>query len=378
MFTNKRFVQSVPGLCAGLLMAVSGAAGADDTTAANFSEYFNLADHYSSVSFDVGPLATVQSPNSDRYRDLTVATHQGKVRVGLLDDYDSATRPQPGDRRQAKLQVAKRLLDEEELYLGLLAFQWGEPFYTEEWMLDPDPDAVRKEPALQYFQPLGYASAIAYSVATTPVFKDYFCTDNASCWDPKYRQVMRFGVSPTGAAAKKWKRNKDEFAVREAIETYIAKDLQPLLAWSKSLSPEVVLVDRVLLTEYDFSLGGFPFDLAMPQHSAGGRLGNDVGYFYHQRPGAAVKIPGEGLTTERVVLKMSPGDAEKLVNDLKEERGNDLLYFTLQARLYNMAWAEPSLRQSRYFMLYELQSPDVVFYRDLALTKPLGTVTLTP
>tara|TARA_R110002110_G_scaffold415765_3_gene655338 strand:+ start:106540 stop:107619 length:1080 start_codon:yes stop_codon:yes gene_type:complete len=359
-------------------VAVPGAISADDTTAAKFSEYFELADHYADVSFDVGPLATIKSPDSERYRDLTVATHQGKLRVGLLDDYDSATRPQPGDRRQAKIQVAKRLLDEEELYLGLLAFQWGEPFYTKEWMLDPDPNAVKQQPALQYFQPLGYASAIAYSVATTPVFKDYFCTDKPSCWDPQYRQVMRFGVSPTGAAAKKWQRNKDEFAVRDAIEKYIATDLQPLLAWSRALSPEIVLVDRVLITEYDFAQGGFAFDIAMPQHSAGGRIGNDVGYFYHERPGAAVQIPNKGLTSERVVLKMAPGDAETLVNDLKEERGNDLLYFTLQARLYNMAWAEPSLQQSRYFMLYELQSPEVVFYRDLALKKPLGSVSLTP
>ncbi len=73
------------------LLLMQGTAWADDAAAGLPKNYFNLASQYDSLSFSLGPLQTFESPDPKRYRDLTVAMHDGKVRLGELHKYSAAS-----------------------------------------------------------------------------------------------------------------------------------------------------------------------------------------------------------------------------------------------------------------------------------------------
>lgn len=360
-----------------LLPVLPFAAPADDAAAGLPAQYFELAGLYDALSFSPGPLQTFESPDAERYRDLTVAMHAGKVRLGLLDEYDTTYGTQPNERRQAKINVHKRLVAEREVYLGLLALQYGADYFTDDNLLQDDPDAgSRRYVTVQSFSPRGYVGALAYNLYREPFFKVAFCTDKPACWEPAYRSLQQMGVRAQTSLAGRWGGGRDEFAARAAVETFIEQDLQPLLDWSAALPTEVAIVDRVLLTEYDFGRSGFVFDIVIPQ--GGGVRATELGYAYYESDDAAVKVLAPGAFSTKALLPMAAGAAEALIEELKATPGNDLLYFVVNGRINNVAMNETRYRSNKFSLLYELTSPEIAFYKDSALTEPLGTVTLQP
>ncbi len=361
---------------AGVLL-MHGTAWADDAAANKPTQYFNLPNLYDTLSFSLEPLQTFESPDPERYRDLTVALHDGKVRLGLLNDYDVKNRNQPPARSQAKVNVLRRLVAEREVYLGLLALQYGDDYFTPENLLQDDPSSRSNQyMTIGSFSPRGYVGALAYNVFQQPYFKAAFCREDPSCWNPDYRGLQRMGLGPMGNMVGRWGGGQDEFAGRSAVEAFIAKDLQPLLSWSRSLSTEVALVGQVQLTEYDFARGGFPLQVALPREGSF-RLVNDIGYAYYESADAKFNlVRGPGRRISAAMLPLAAGLAEALIEELKAAPGNDILFFAVQGRITNVAMNEPDMRSDRFSLLYELVSADIVFYKDVALTQPLGTATL--
>lgn len=361
---------------AGVLL-MHGTAQADDAAANLPTQYFYLPNLYDTLSFSLEPLQTFESPDPERYRDLSVALHDGKVRLGLISDYDIANRDQPDARVQAKLNVRRRLIAEREVYLGLLALQYGADYFTPENLLQDDPGSrSNRYMTIGSFAPRGYVGALANNVFQQPYFKAAFCREAPSCWNPEYRVLQRMGVGPMGSMAGRWGGGQDEFAGRSAVEEFIAKDLQPLLSWSKSLPTEVSLVGQTRLTEYDFARGGFPLHVALPKEGSF-RSANDIGYAYYEPADAKIKVVGSrGGRVTAALLPLAAGPAEALIEELKAAPGIDNLFFAVQGRIVNVALNEPDFGSGRFSLLYELVSADIVFYKDLALTQPLGTATL--
>lgn len=344
-----------------------------DAKAAAFSEYFELHKYYDSVSFDVGPILTFKSPNPARMRDLHVAAHDGRVRVGELDDYGSTYSRERGDAKQAKLQIAKRLSAELETYLALLAVRYGKPFFSAENLLYRDPS---KRPPYKRFGgmvPVGYMTSLAGNLLHEEPFKAYFCS-RPGCGETSSRTLFSFGDRSQLAGAKKWGGATDEFAAMDAIESFIAKDRDTLFKWSESLPLEIAAVGRVNLTEYDFARKGFPLQFAIPHFSA--LRTNGPAFEYWEREASEFKVINQSIT--HGLLSMSAADAERLLKEQTDSFRSPAVYYVVSGKFYGTYTTEPALQnRNRLIPLFDLTSPDATFYQDAALTKPIGTVRMS-
>ncbi|GAB5451218.1 MAG: hypothetical protein Hals2KO_15460 [Halioglobus sp.] len=360
-------------LIAAIAFIYSVQARAQDAKAAASSEYFELHNYYDSVSFDVGPVLIFESPDQSRMRDLHVPAHEGRVRVGELNDYGTTYVSGRGDTRQAKLQIAKRLSAELETYLALLAVRYGEEFFSAENLMYRDPSQRPPYKRFGGMVPLGFMTSLAGNLLHEPYFKEYFCS-RPGCGETRSRTLFRFGDRSQLAGAKKWGGATDEFSAMEAIETFIAKDRDKLFAWSKSLPLEIAAVGRVLLTEYDFARKGFPLQFTIPRFAA--LRTNGPAFEYWERDSSKFKVIEQSTT--HALLAMNPSDAEKLLKEQNDKFRSPAVYFVVSGKVYGTYTTEPALRnRNRLIPLYELTDPDAVFYRDAALTQRIGTARMS-
>ena len=345
-----------------------------DAEATLSSSYFELADLYPALSFSVGPILEVKSPDPARYRNLNVASYNNKVRLGLLDDYDTTYGSQPQDTRQAKMAVTKRLAAEREVYLGLLAMHFGAEYFTAENLLFEDVDNQRAFFSIGSYLPRGYAGSLISNVAVDGVDTDYYCGKKPDCGNASGRLLYLFGPGPNLARARSWGGGQDEFSARTAVENFIETDLQALLAWSEDVPTEVAVVGSLPLPEYDFERGGFVFDVVIP--SEAGPRSNELGFYYLERPTAEVKVLSDNGYTSTAFLSIAPAEAESLIEELKSTTRNTMIYFVVEGRFFNIDLQMPEARSNKSMLLYELTGSDISFYRDLSLTSKIGDSTL--
>jgi len=349
---------------------------AQDTAVVPRSAYFDMAALYDSLSFDVGPLTTIESPNSDRYRDLIVASHNGRIRLGTMSDYDPMPGYQHADAKNAKIRVADRLVAEQEAYLGLLALQFGAHHFSSENLLYRDPVSGKQNKLIGNLSVVGYARVLGGNLLLDEHYKTYFCNGRPDCGEAAVRRLIQFGPRQTGSFARQWAAGGDEFAARTAMEAFIATDLQPLVDWSKSMPREIAVVGMTLMPEYDFARKGFAFQIGLPMDSS--PRSNNLGYLYYERPDTEVGVVSADLYSSMLFLPVPPGDAEALLEDLKKRNSSPRLYFSLEGRVFNVDMEETSKRLgNRFRLLYELSSPTAVFYKDLGLTEEVGRADLS-
>lgn len=352
-----------------------GSVTAKDADAINHNAYFQLADFYNTLSFDVGPLLTIRSPDASRYRALTIASHDGRPRLGALDDYSVREPTQDFQARNAKQVVTKRLTAEREAYLGLLALRFAQQHFTPENLLTRDPNRRPGYPEIGGLMPTGYSGALMGNLAQDAVYQDYFCAGSPGCGEERYRALLSFRGTPVLAAAKRWGGAKDEFAARSALESFIKQDLDRLITWSENLPLEASFAGSMVLPEYDFAKRGYILQVILPKDA--GPSSSSIGYLYHERPEAKVKILSADQTSAYAILPMAPGDAEQLTEAIKRPGLSSLIYFSVEGAFYTISNNETSSRaRSGYRPLYELTSPTVTFYRDATLTEVIGKATL--
>ncbi len=342
---------------------------AQDSAVNNRAAYFGMADKYDSLSFDVGPLLTLKSPDSSRYRDLQIPSHDGKPRVGFQNDYGAMLPTQNYEARNAKQVVSKRLGDEFEAYTGLLALHYAKAHFSPAVLLGGEKVAGTT--------PKGFAMALAGNLVHDAIFKAYFCGGRANCGDAKDRPLYQHSPRMAVALQRRWGGNKDEFAARSALEGFIDKDLDALIDWSQSLPTEAAFAGYVVLPEYDFSKQGFAFQVTLP--ADGGPAASTLGFIPWERPEAPVKVQSASGNPPTAFLPMAPAAAEKLTESAKVPGRSSLVYFAVQGRFYNVDSEQSDFRSHRGFrLLYELTSPTITFYRDAALTDKIAEATLTP
>ncbi len=364
-----RYGKSVLSIMLACMVFQANIATAQDSAVVGRAAYFGMAGKYDSLSFDVGPLLTIESPDPDRYRDLHIAAHEGLPRVGFLDDYGAKLPTQNFEARNAKQLVTKRLGDEFEAYSGLLALHFAKAHFA--------PDILLGGKQVAGTTPKGFAMGLAGNMVTDTVFKGYFCGGKPNCGDTKSRSLYQHSPRLTLSLARRWGGAKDEFAARAALETFIDKDLGPLVEWSEALPTEAAFAGYLVLPEYDFSKQGFAFHVTLP--SDAGPRSSTLGFLLWERAESTVKVLTPNTNSTTAFLPMAPGDAEKLTESAKVPGRSSLVYFVVRGKFYNVDYEQADLRSNRGFrLLYELTSPTITFYRDAALTDKIADATMQP
>ncbi len=364
-------------VCILLGMAMLDTAAAQNSAVVDHNAYFEMAPHYDSVSFDVGPRLTFESPNAERYRDLTIAAHDGRPRLGLLDDYGARAPTQDFEERNAKQVVTKRLGDEHEIFLGLLALRFAQPHFTSENLLGRNPYNPLGYIESGGVAPVGYAGALAINLFQDSVYGDHFCGGRDGCAESRYRSLLSFNASSVSAGARRWGGANDEFAARTAVESFIDEDLEALIGWSESLPLDAAFAGSIVMPEYDFGKGGYVLAITLPTDAS--PSSSSIGYLYHERADAAVKVMSQDENSAYAFLPLDAGEAEQLTEAINRPGVLPLLYFTVDGVFYNVMSEEDSVRsRTGYRPLYELTSPTITFYSDSALTQVVGEATLTP
>jgi len=359
-------------LCVGFSQSAFG----DDATAGAFSQYYDLPQYYDSVSFDVGPRLTFKSPEASRYRDLIVASHDGKIRIGVLNDYGPSYAATPdSNARQAKIQIYKRLSEELRTYLGLLAVRYAKDYFDDVYFLERDQNRLQPYKMINGLVPLGYMGALAGNLFQTGPYKTYFCGGRAGCGDPQYRTFNNLVGPAQLVGAKRWGGGQDEYAAMEAIESFLANDRDAILAWAESLPLEVAAVALLDLPEYDFSRNGFPLQLT-PPHNASRRNSNPR-YTYYEGPESAIRVVDQNQTTY-AVLKLEPEVAESLLTEQNARYHRPRVFVVFHGKIHGTYSSYPEIRRADDLVpVYELTRPNAEFFKDAELTEKIGEAVLS-
>ena len=359
-----------------LWLVVSQPTFGNDATAGAFNQYYDLPQYYGSVSFDVGPRLTFESPDASRYRDLIVASHDGKVRIGTLNDYGPSYAATPdSNARQAKVQIFKRLNEELRTYLGMLALRYAKDYFDDAYFLERDPSRRQPYKMINGLAPLGYMGVLAGNLFQEGPYKTYFCGEQAGCGDPQYRTFNNLVGTAQLVGAKRWGGGQDEFAAMEAIESFLSKDRDAILVWAESLPLEVAAVAMMDLPEYDFSHNGFPLQLTPPNNAS--KRNSNPRYTYYEGPDSAIRAVDQNQTAH-AVLQLEPAVAEALLTEQNARYRRPRVFVVFHGKIHGTYSSYPEIRRADDLVpVYELTSPNVEFFKDAELTEKIGEAALS-
>lgn len=223
------------------------------------------ANYFAAFPFRKGDYALIQDPSAT-FRDLYVRIHQGKALLGAAPEYDVFPRY---DQRKQFADAFKGRLAQSTDYYGLLCTlknQRGE--------FTPDKISHRDNYGNYYaaksgFQPYTVLTALAYSAIKSDHFGQYFCADSENCGgeEDKARWLAHVNVHKAWGGL-----DASETDSRQALASFLDKELPKLFEWADSLSCDVALTVPTLAGGYDaatqalnFTYVATPFSVPMPK-----------------------------------------------------------------------------------------------------------------
>ena len=344
-----------------------------DRAAERPENFYALSDLYNRLSFSVGEVKTIPSPDQASFRDMTIPVIDGRLRLGVQSTYIQYGQPRRDPSDSTKQKVAERLAKEADTYMAVLALQYMKEDFSDANILFTSGSRTQPYKMIGTLAPRGYLAVLAKNLLHTNKFNSYFCGGDKSC-ESSYRSVTGYGRSTLLSNAKFWGRNKDEFTARAAVEDFLKKDKKTLFSWSKTLAPDISLVGVWMLPEYDFGMRGF--GLTLPVISEQSRKSNSFRYYYHENPSAVKKYLGSSKQHFSAFLPMDTAGAEALLEELKAASGREVIYYVIQGRFVNIAKNTPELGSHGEMLIYELASPQVSLYKDAGLKEKIATIEL--
>ena len=373
-----RVVQARLIVAVTLVLASAGLAAADLSIVG--PEYFmDIPDKYDSMPFDVGPTKTIESPDAAVFRTLVIPVYEGLPRLGVRDSYlvkDTTKNEITWKTKQERTAVTKRLKEEVELYLSMLAIRFGGEHVNAENVKFYKPDAPMKYYTHRGYAPRSHITAVARGLTTASAYEEFFCADAAPC-TPGRGRLAYFTARSVFGMQNAWGGNSNEFGTRAAVEKFVTSHLQTMIDWSATLSPDVAIVEMVELGDYDFEKGGFHLRIKPPlgsgsfQHRA---------FQYYQTDESSIRLEEKfGTSVAPSFLAMGPDEAERLLEELKRDYGQrfrPMVYFVIKGRFFDLGFRQQDFGGAGSLLLYELSSDTVGIFKDESLTQRIADVKL--
>ncbi|HEX7037041.1 MAG TPA: peptidoglycan-binding domain-containing protein [Pseudomonadales bacterium] len=313
-------------------------------------------------AYEYGPHLRIEAPNA-RLRAIKVPSHAGKPRFGYADTLGVEDRFKRNTLSAEQIAAYKQRLEEMRLhrtaYALLVAIRLLEPR-----LRDTDRSTMYVGGALdrsspqqaEEYQARLLVHALA-AIATGPdSYGDYFCGPGTQrCHPPT--PGMAIGIGWGGARA-------DEFAQRDAFQTFMRREFDELLRWSQSVPRDAVMVSLATIGEYDFDNGRFTGALHRGMQNRD-LVGLGSSPLLALRP-----ADGESIRQGTFDLPMPIDEARSLRERLKS--GHNVLYAVAPIR-FGAATLEPFRSAT---LDYEMIGSRVKLYFDEALTEELAEVSV--
>lgn len=343
--------------------------------------FMDIPAKYDSLPFDIGPVKTTESPDPAVFRSLVIPVYEGLPRFGTRDSYlvkDPTKNQITWQTKQERTAVTKRLKEEVELYLSLLAIRFGGEHVNAETVkyYKPDGPMTRKLFEHRGYLPRLHVTAVARGLTTAAAYEEFFCVEAASC-RPSVNRLTYFTAGHVLGLQNAWGGNSSEFGTRAAVEKFVASHLQTLIDWSGTLKPEFAIVAMVELGDYDFEKGGFHLHIKPPLGSAAFQ---HQAFQYYQTDTSSIQLGDKfGISLAPTLLSMNPDAAERLIEELKSDYGQSsrpLVYFVVKGRFYDFGLSHRDYGGAGHIILYELLHDSIGIFKDESLTQRIADVKL--
>ncbi len=344
-----------------------------------WTDYHGFHDReaaFSELSFDTGETALIKSPSPESFYPLLLATFEGRPRLGMFNNYKvdiPQLRAEVNDTRRQRQAVVEEFTHNIGCYLSLLCLQFIPDEFTAEKLMVYNSEGFGSTDKYHTFSeqvdgklnymvvPRFHIEGMAAGMLTKERYREYYCPGEESCFEGYRQRQGRVWAGPQA----------NEFKKRGAYKKFVDVEVPKLLEWSKGLSREVAMVNRVLLPTYDFQKQGFEVVIA-PLKSSSGGSSQDL-QFWPRDPETSGFDFNRGFM-KNLLLAIPPEKAESIKNRLKTEyhqNYNPILYSVMIAEIYSMG---PKRRGGSHTafggnigFLYDYKDTTIRFYLDPAL-----------
>ncbi len=324
------------------------------------------------VSFSVrgqGKEMVYEAPSSN-FIDLSLQTHNGKLRFGVQDEYyvrsdgsyvkASEASYADMDKRFSHNNASRHAFTEllkirfkEEMFAAM-----DKDYFTERTntMFEKD---IMSHTAQQH------TLALANALSTNEHAMGYFCNqkEDSDCTS-KFPQEGYYNeprnIRPWGG------RGATEFQQLRAYTSFAKNDLPKIAKWGSTLLPDNTLngyyVTRTHLGKYDFKAGGF-WLMTHQFYNQGFLL-----KWYGLQPGNSSQRKLMHPNCASILLKMSPDKAETFSEKVQQV----YLVFDVTGKLNGLE----NYRADQLKTTFTLNSPVIEIYTDDALTNRVGEIDI--
>ncbi|OUS17812.1 hypothetical protein A9Q88_02395 [Gammaproteobacteria bacterium 50_400_T64] len=342
----------------------------EEVLPANSHEGGDISSNYfDSLGFDVGEIATIEPLDKTTFKTLYVPSYKGIPRIGLMPKYS-----QVNVARHIKDDATKRLRNDMWIYHSLRLLAVMDEHVTDEALeavaVSAKPYSVRgktrsfEKYALFNYTP-SYHIAGLVSAMLPKTLDLYFCDTN-KCSYPN-------GFNPSNNGG--WGGiNANEFKARRAYNDYMKTETPKLKAWAKSLSPDVYIVGRIQLGNYDFKKKGFSLQLVFPKE---GLLNPRYAPRNREERVFGDFIDGKLVAGQSFFISLDAEKAEALQHKTKIANASmSMLYFTVKGQVHNAAAPTGNRGRSNRVrggvaLALEVTGSTVEFFSDELLTNKL-------
>lgn len=328
---------------------------------------------FSDLSFDIGETLLLKSPDPESFNPLILATFEGRPRIGMLDTYKvdiPQLRAEIPDTRKQRQAVTEEFTHNMGCYLSLLCLQLIPDEFTTEKLMVYNSEGYgftdkyhtfsdQVDGKLNYFiVPRFHIEGMAAGMLTKERYKEYYCPSRENCSEGYRQRQGRIWAGP----------QSNEFKKRAAYKKFVETEVPKLLAWAKDVNREVALINRVILTTYDFQKQGFDVVIG-PVKGSVAFASQDL-QFWPRDPEALGFDINTGFV-KNVLLAIPPEKAESIKNRLKTEyhqRSTQMLYSVMVAEIYSMGPKRRGGTHSAFGgnigFLYDYKDTTIRFYLD--------------
>lgn len=335
----------------------------------------SLKDHYFYMlvllfsvmaSAQQGNEAIYKSP-SPEFIDLSLQTHNDKLRFGIQDNYylkpDGSYVDNTGEAYLMADKRTVRNVISRYAFVELLKIRFQEEIFS---VMDRDLLATRTQnmydKELKSYTAQQQVLTLANSLCSKSQMKRFFCNDKVEDCSIKFRESDYYG----GPQSKlNWGgKGATEFQQLRAYTAFVKELFPKVQQWGNELhtknSAEGYFVGRVLLGKYDFKNGGYWLNIDAFQNT-------DFLLRWHQlQPSHAAERTLASPKGCQILLKLSPEKAEKLAED------HQFLFMVFEVTV-SFEGIE-NFRANQLKTLFSLNSSKIEIFTDDSLTQGISEI----
>lgn len=319
---------------------------------------------------DMSDVLVIPSPSS-HFKSVNIQAHKGLPRFGLDNKYYFRNKYGSLYTDGTKTNI---ITIGSRNYTGLINMKYLSSYFNDldkEILTMPTRETQDDKKTIHSFVGQKILVQLARDVLTDEEKIKLFCNGKE---DPICKYPERVS----------WVRIKDEFEKQEKYAAFVKGNLSSLLDWSstffKNDSDIGYLVTSHKIAQYDFENGGywvqlpsgnieippFPRSEFVPKGIAENNFFN------------VVSLPE--TYNAKVLLPMTATKAEEFQNskeiNISSNRPSDLIYSAAKVRITFKEVSETNPTFPQVLYTYNFEDTTIEFYKDIALTKKIGAVSL--